>query len=566
MASRDPEEAREAQLAANNPAMSVPASQHQQGNPLAADNSADRARMLELVELMRSPVGKRLLQLARDAAGSGSTSSSLRPTYSMPSPNDAFDGAGATHRRQNIRQGSDEATMASETAAGSDPAGDSQHVSPQASKEEQQEAAATITPPAPPTTTKHDHGWRRITRNFSPSWFSVTMGTGIVSELLINITLAFPTQHAWLYWTSAAFFILNTILFTLAFGVSLLRYTLYPEIWGVMIRDPTNSLFLGTIPMGFATLVSAWTSLCVPYWGHWSVLAAWVAWMLDVVVAVAVTVALPFLLMSQSHQQSLERITAAQLLPIASTIVASGTGVNIASSLAASGDDNRALGTLLACYVLWGMATPLAMTVLVIYYQRLALHKLPSREIIVSSFLPLGPLGMGGYAIMRCGVVAKLVFPVTGFLGSVGSVVAGEVLYVLGLFVALVMWGFGLVWLVFALAAIAGSGKFPFNMGELRPLLLCLVLLGGWTGLAWNFCRTRQLERRADNLIQVGGDSPFRLVSTVFRPCTLASRCRVSSSRCWAQSLQLQLWCSGLWSRQERQEVLGEVISFTRLV
>jgi hypothetical protein len=54
----------------------------------------------------------------------------------------------------------------------------------------------------------------------------------------------------------------------------------------------------------------------------------------------------------------------------------------------------HALGTLITSYVMWGMATPFAMTVLVIYYQRLALYKLPAREIVVSSFLPLGPLGM----------------------------------------------------------------------------------------------------------------------------------------------------------------------------
>src|SRR4051794_9705555 len=61
--------------------------------------------------------------------------------------------------------------------------------------------------------TKYDVGWRRVVRNFSPSWFSVTMGTGIVSLLLITI----PYQARWLYWLSVVFFVLNTILFSLAF-------------------------------------------------------------------------------------------------------------------------------------------------------------------------------------------------------------------------------------------------------------------------------------------------------------------------------------------------------------
>jgi tellurite resistance protein TehA-like permease len=145
-----------------------------------------------------------------------------------------------------------------------------------------------LTPPL----TKYDVGWRRVVRNFSPSWFSVTMGTGIVSILLNFI----PFHTSWLYYLSIVFFILNTILFTLALSTSILRYTLYPEIWMVMIQDPTNSLFLGTIPMGFATLIEQFVFICVPLWGEWAKTAAWVAWMIDTVVAVGVTVSLSFLL------------------------------------------------------------------------------------------------------------------------------------------------------------------------------------------------------------------------------------------------------------------------------
>lgn len=148
---------------------------------------------------------------------------------------------------------------------------------------------------------KYDVGWRRVVRNFTPSWFSMTMGTGVVSILFITI----PYKAEWLYWLSVVFFGLNTILFALAFSVSFLRYGLYPEIWTVMIQDPTNSLFLGTAPMGFATLVESFVSLCCPYWGEWSTILAWVLWMVDSVAAFAVTASLSFILISQSHIRSL---------------------------------------------------------------------------------------------------------------------------------------------------------------------------------------------------------------------------------------------------------------------
>jgi tellurite resistance protein TehA-like permease len=38
-------------------------------------------------------------------------------------------------------------------------------------------------------------------------------------------------------------------------------------------------------------------------------------------------------------------------------------------------------------------------------------------------------------------------------------------LYVFGFIVSLIMWGFSLVWLFFAVAMIYKCRKFPFNMG-----------------------------------------------------------------------------------------------------
>lgn len=139
---------------------------------------------------------------------------------------------------------------------------------------------------------KNDQGWRRIVRNFSPSWFSVTMGTGVVATFLITI----PWQAAWLYYLSIIFFILNVILWSAALITSILRYTIWPEIWSVMIQDSTNSLFLATMPIGLATLIEMWIFVCVPAWGEWAAYLAWSWWMLDSILAVSVTVTMAFLL------------------------------------------------------------------------------------------------------------------------------------------------------------------------------------------------------------------------------------------------------------------------------
>lgn len=160
------------------------------------------------------------------------------------------------------------------------------------------------------------------------------------------------------------------------------------------------------------------------------------------------------------HETKLSTMTAAWLLPVVAPIVAAASGGIVAEVLP---NPQHALWTVIISYILWGTGVPLAMAILVIYFQRLTVFKLPPREVIVSVFLPLGPLGQGGFAVMQLGKVAMQVFPITNTIPAIPGN-SGEILYVLGWFMALVMWGFAIVWLFFALASISRS-RFPFNMG-----------------------------------------------------------------------------------------------------
>lgn len=123
-------------------------------------------------------------------------------------------------------------------------------------------------------------------------WFAVNMGTGIVSILLFNL----PYNGIWLYWISVGIFGLNVFLFCVSLTLTILRYTLYPEIWGAMIREPFQSMFIGTFPMGFATIINMIINVCVPAWGQWVAVVAWGFWIADAVVAALCALCLPFLL------------------------------------------------------------------------------------------------------------------------------------------------------------------------------------------------------------------------------------------------------------------------------
>lgn len=123
-------------------------------------------------------------------------------------------------------------------------------------------------------------------------WFAVIMGTGIVSVLCNTL----PYNGRWLYWISVIVFALNVLLFTAGCILTVLRYLLYPQIFMVMLTHPVQSMFLGTFPMGFATIINMFCFVCVPAWGEWTRNFAWGMWIFDAIVSVMIALSLPFIL------------------------------------------------------------------------------------------------------------------------------------------------------------------------------------------------------------------------------------------------------------------------------
>ncbi|CAI7649942.1 unnamed protein product [Penicillium pancosmium] len=267
-----------------------------------------------------------------------------------------------------------------------------------------------------------------------------------------------PYNGIWLYYLSIVIFALNVAFFTVILAITLLRYVLYPEIFGVMVTHPVQSLFLGTFPMGLATIINMFCLVCMPSWGDKAAYLIWAIWIFDAIVSVVVAIGIPFILMTRRNGLDLSSMTAAWLLPIVSCVVAAASGAIVADILP---KPELALGTILASYILWGIGIPLALMIICIYLQRLMFFKLPPKAMLVSVFLPLGPLGQGGYGIQRLGKSAQRIFPQTETLSSS----AGEVFYAVGLLLGLLLWAFGLVWLTFAVVTLLKSRKFPFNMG-----------------------------------------------------------------------------------------------------
>ncbi|KAM0435111.1 hypothetical protein ACHAPT_003200 [Fusarium lateritium] len=268
--------------------------------------------------------------------------------------------------------------------------------------------APTTHPEEDPVQDRYRRGWRRVVLGFTPSWFTVTMGTGITSILLHNL----PYNGRWLYWISVVIFCLNVVLFLSFLCISVVRYTVFRGLWTETLRNPAQAVFLGTFPMGLSTIINMIVFVCVPAWGDKAAVFAWALWWIDISLAVACNFYIPYAIM-QTPGVTLSSMNASWLLPIVSDIVASATGAIVANVLP---NEQHALWTVIISYILWGTGVSTAMLILAMYYSRLMFHDVPPKEMVMSSFIPLGPLGQGAAGIQLLGQVSLKLFTNNGFI------------------------------------------------------------------------------------------------------------------------------------------------------
>ena len=292
-----------------------------------------------------------------------------------------------------------------------------------------------------------------IIRQFTPNWFTVSMGTGVVALIVSE----FPMLKALTWQLGTGLWYFNILLFVLFSVLYGLRWAFYSHEAKQIFQHPSMSLFLGTIPMALATILNGFLKYGQPIYGDTAVQIAQMLWYADVVLALLVAWAVPFA-MYRHQEHALQQMTAVWLLPIVACEVAASSGGLLLGHLAA---DTHAVAILLGSYVLWGVSVLPAFAILTILMLRLVLHKLPEKELAVSSWLALGPIGTAALALLVLGHQAPTL------MASLGLAQLGQLFHQAGILASLILLGFGLWWLGIAVLTTLHHAKqdLPFNLG-----------------------------------------------------------------------------------------------------
>jgi len=294
---------------------------------------------------------------------------------------------------------------------------------------------------------------REVVRQFTPNWFAVTMGTGVLALALAQLPVEVPGFRA----VAEGLWMFNIALFVLFSALYAARWMFYFDGARRIFRHPVMSMFFGCIPMGLATILNGFLVFGLARLGSVAIDIAHVLWWLDAAMAIACGLFIPFVMFTrQSH--TIEQMTGVWLLPVVAAEIAAVSGGLLAPHLA---DGHLQLTVLVTSYVLWACSVPLAMSIVVILVLRMALHSLPPANMASSSWLALGPIGTGALGLLVLGAAAPTILSTNG-LGTYASAIEG-----VGLIGALMLWGYGVWW--FAMAALI-TWKYlreglPFNMG-----------------------------------------------------------------------------------------------------
>lgn len=147
-------------------------------------------------------------------------------------------------------------------------------------------------------------------------------------------------------------------------------------------------------------------------------------------------------------------MTAIWLLPVVTFIVASSTGGILAPALLQYSRYHALITLTVAAFMVF-VGLTLAFMILTAYTLRLITYGVPQGANVISTFIPLGPMGQGGYSILLLGQGFRNVLPLQNSSQVLSDPNTGEILNVICVAAGFILWAIASMWLLYALLAVS---------------------------------------------------------------------------------------------------------------
>ncbi len=261
--------------------------------------------------------------------------------------------------------------------------------------------------------------WRGRLCSFPPSIFAAVMGTGIfsISSLYYSEYLPF------LRFLSLALLYFNTALFFLLLVPWIGRWILCREDSLKDLTDPIKSSFYPTIAISLLVLSSSYIVIL----GDISL--GMLFWFVGVVLTVFFAILVPYIMFGGTHVH-IDHINPAWCIPPVGLIVIPVAGARIMSMFTGLIHD----AILLLNVFGWGAGFFLYISLSAVCMYRFLLHRPLPNTLAPTIWINLGPIGVGIISLLSIGKVSTI----PSCFGTLT-------------FLALLLWGYGLWWLIMAI-------------------------------------------------------------------------------------------------------------------
>lgn len=270
-------------------------------------------------------------------------------------------------------------------------------------------------------------GFKKVSKNFAPSWFASVMGTGIFAVT----SKYYSCYWSWLNNVAVGLWILNVILFCVLFIPWITRWLLFTEHALCDLKHPITGQFYATMPIGLLVLAVDFLVVGTGFLGvELAVSFAKVCWVLGAILAAVFAIVIPVI--NFFNKVTIADLNPAWFMPPVSLIVAPIAG----AKLLPYWPQYLQKLLLLINYAFWGMGFFLFIFLAVICFYRLIVAPPLPGSLVPTIWIYLGPIGAGTLALLNLGTAS----------GPWLEGVVQSAIYLFGL----IYWSFGFWWLIIA--------------------------------------------------------------------------------------------------------------------
>ncbi|PGH13716.1 hypothetical protein AJ80_06221 [Polytolypa hystricis UAMH7299] len=297
--------------------------------------------------------------------------------------------------------------------------------------------------------------WRERIRHFTWAFFTLTMATGG----LANVLYCIPYRFRGLDTIGIVVFLLNIAIYLILWALMALRFYLYPYTFKASFLHPTESLFAPAVIVSFGTILINIAQYGPPRNGVWLDHATEVLFWFDAALSIAASAGV-YLLLWSTQTFTISQMTPIWIFPAYPLLIVGPHAAILSGNLSQS----QALRIIIGGTTIQGIGFLVSLTVYSAFIYRLMTQKLPKENLRPGMFVSVGPSAFTVASMVGMGMSAERAFA-PDFMGD--GVLAAKVMRITSNFAALWLWGLAIFFFIIAVFANFSAvtrGKMLFSM------------------------------------------------------------------------------------------------------